>query len=64
MGEPNRPLALLRVGLGLAQVMGATITLSLLLMTGISALTMGGTAVTLVFSLLSRFIFAKVDRKD
>jgi hypothetical protein len=64
MGEPNRPLALLRVGLGLAQVMGATISFYLLLMTGISALTMWGTAVTLVFSLLSRLIIAKLDRKD
>jgi hypothetical protein len=64
MGEPNRPLALLRVGLGLAQVMGATITLYLLLMSGVSALTMAGTAVTLVLSLLSRLIFAKLDHQD
>ena len=64
MVEPNRPLALLRVGLGLAQVMGATTTLYLLLTTGISDLTVWATAVTLCFTILSRLIFAKLDRKD
>jgi hypothetical protein len=63
MGKSNRPLGLLRVGLGLAQVMGATITFLLLLATGLSDLTMWATTATVFFLILSRVIFAKRDRK-
>ncbi len=62
MGEPNRALGLLRIGLGLAQVMGATATLYFLLMTGLSDLTLWATTATLFFLVLSRVMFAGRDR--
>lgn len=63
MGEPSRPLGLLRVLLGLAQVMGATIALHLLLTTGLTGPTLWATAGTLFFVVPSRLIFAPPDRK-
>ncbi len=62
MGEPNRPLGLLRIGLGLAQVMGATIAIYLLLTTGMANLTVWASTATLFFLILSRLIFARRDR--
>jgi hypothetical protein len=61
MGEPNRPLGLLRVGLGLAQVMAATTALYFLLATGVSDLTVRATTATTFFVILSRLIFAGRD---
>ena len=59
----SRTWAVLRVGLGLAQVMGATAALYFLLTTGMTDLTLWATAVTLFFMVLSRMIFARLDRK-
>ncbi len=63
MGEPTRPLGLLRMGLGLAQVMGATVAFYLLLTTGMTNLTVWATTATLFFLILSRMIFSRRDRK-
>jgi hypothetical protein len=60
----NRKWAAVRVGLGLAQVMGATITLVFLLQTGASGPTMIATGATLFFVVLSRLLFSKSDRKE
>jgi hypothetical protein len=49
--------------LGLAQVMGATMTLTFLPATGLTDLTLGATGVTLVLTVLSRLIFAGPGRK-
>ena len=62
MGEPSRPLGLLRTGLGLAQVMGAAATLYFLLTTGLTNLTLWATVATLCFLVLSRLLFARRDR--
>lgn len=55
--------AVVRVALGLAQVMGATVALYLLVQTGINGLTMGTTAVTLFCTVLSRLCCSEADRK-
>jgi len=57
-------MALVRIGLGLAQVMGATVALYFLLATGTSDLTMWATMATLFFVVLSRLIFARLDRNS
>jgi len=59
----SRAMGLLRVGLGLAQVMAATVALCFLLTIGMTNLTLGATAVTLFLTVLSRLLFAKSDRK-
>ena len=59
----SRTWAVLRVGLGLAQIMGATAAFYFLLTTGVKDLTLWATAVTLFFMVLSRLIFARLDRK-
>lgn len=64
MGEPNRPQGVLRVGLGLAQVMGATVACYLLLTTGMSNLTVWATTATLFFLVVSKVLFSWLDRKD
>jgi hypothetical protein len=61
VGEPNRPLGLLRVGLRLAQVMGATVALYFLATTGVSNPTLWATTATVFFLILSRLIFARRD---
>lgn len=53
--------AIVRIGLGLAQVMGATITLYLLLTAGLSDLTLWATVATLFFVVLSKVVVAKQD---
>lgn len=60
----GRMWAVVRIGLGLAQVMGATVILYALVQTGISALTIGATVVTLGFIVLSKLLFGRQDRKD
>ena len=52
------------VGLGLAQVMGATIAVVFLIQTGMSSPTIVATGVTLFFVVLSRLLFSKSDRKE
>jgi hypothetical protein len=44
--------------------MGATAILYFLLSTGMTGLTLWATAVTLFLTVLSRLIFARVDRKE
>ena len=56
--------AVVRIGLGLAQVMGAVVTLVFLVPTGMSNPTIVATILTLLFVVLSRLLFAKTDRKD
>jgi hypothetical protein len=63
MTEPSRPLALLRVGLGTAPVMAATVTLYLLLMIGMTDVTIWATVVTLALVVLSRVLFQNLDWK-
>jgi hypothetical protein len=53
-----------RVGLGLAQVMGATVSLYLLVQIAVNALTLGAIAVMFFFTALSRLCFSKADRED
>lgn len=62
--EMNKQLAVLRIALGLAQIMGATVALCLFLQTGASDLTIGVTVVTLLLVVLSRLLFGKRDRQD
>jgi hypothetical protein len=64
MSKMGRAWAVLRIGLGLAQVIGATITLVLLVQTGMTTPTIVATVVTLLFVTLSRLLFAGPDRKD
>lgn len=59
----NRAWAVFRIGLGLAQMMGATITLFLLLRIGVTNLTVWATAATLSLTVLSKLMFARMDRK-
>jgi len=54
-------LALLRIGLGVAQVMGATAIVVLLLRTGTSAPTAVAALVTLACTIVSRMVFATAD---
>jgi hypothetical protein len=60
----NRNWALVRILLGLTQVMGATIALAFLVQTGASGSTMIATGATAFFVVLSRLLFSKSDRKD
>ncbi len=50
--------------MGVAQVMSATVTLYFLVFTGTSGLTITSTLVTLCLVLMSKVLFANVDRKD
>jgi hypothetical protein len=49
--------------LGLAQIIGATITIVFLVQTGVSGPTVVATVVTLCFIALSKLLFAGLDRK-
>ncbi len=60
----SRMWAVVRIGLGLAQVMGVTNAVYFLLTTGMTDLTLWATAVTLILMVMSRLIFAKLDRKE
>jgi hypothetical protein len=57
MAEMNRTWAVVRIVLGIVQVMGATVALVFLLQTGASGLTIAATDVTLCFTCLSRLLF-------
>lgn len=56
--------AMVRLILGLAQIMGATATLYFLLQTGRSNFTWWAAAVTLGVIVLSRLLFTVVSRKE
>jgi hypothetical protein len=60
----SRKWALVRVGMGIAQVMGATATLVFMAQTGMSQLTVAGVVATLLLVVLSRLLFSRKDRKD
>ena len=64
VAEMSRTLAVVRILLGIAQVMGATAALAVLVQTGASGLTAVATVVTLLFTCLSRLLFSGADRKD
>lgn len=59
--EMDKRMAVLRIGLGLAQIMGATVAVYLLMQTGASNLTIVATIVTLLLVMLSRLLFGKRD---
>jgi hypothetical protein len=60
----NKGMALVRVALGLTQVMAATVTLYFLVQTGMSNLTTVATVVTLLLVVVSKLLFGRLDRKD
>jgi hypothetical protein len=62
--EMNGKRAVVRIALGLVQVMGATIALVFLVQTGASGSTMVATGATAFFVGFTRLLFSKYDRKD
>lgn len=57
----NRTWAVLRIGMGLAQIMGATVALYFLLATGTTEMTLWATAVTIFFLVVSRVVNARLE---
>lgn len=57
----ERKLAFLRIGLGTAQIMGATVSLILLLQTGTSGLSVGAVVLTGLITVVSMLLFRKQD---
>lgn len=55
----QRKLAYLRIGLGTVQVMGATVSLILLLRTGINDLSVGAVVLTGLVTVASLLLFRK-----
>jgi hypothetical protein len=61
--EPKRRRAIVRIALGLAQVVGAVVSVVCLLQTGMSFLTIGAISITAACLAASLILFGKGDRE-
>ncbi len=55
---------MIRLILGIIEIIGATISLVLLIQTGINTLSIGACVVTSFFTIISRFLFSTAWKRD